>query len=120
MLPPDATPVVHLELHTPDGRGASDFYAELCRWQAERIDTGHGAYHALEMGRGLGGGIVECATPRSIWLPYVEVTDVTSATEQATRLGAKTLLAPREGPTGWRSVVTTPAGGEIALWQQKR
>jgi len=24
----------------------------------------------------------------------------------------------REGPAGWRSVIATPAGGEIALWQQ--
>jgi hypothetical protein len=30
------------------------------------------------------------------------------------------LLAPREGPAGWRSVVRTPAGGEIAFWQPKR
>jgi predicted enzyme related to lactoylglutathione lyase len=29
------------------------------------------------------------------------------------------LLAPREGPTGWRSVVATPEGGEIAFWQPK-
>jgi predicted enzyme related to lactoylglutathione lyase len=29
-------------------------------------------------------------------------------------------LSPREGPAGWRSVVATPAGGEIALWQPKR
>jgi predicted enzyme related to lactoylglutathione lyase len=30
------------------------------------------------------------------------------------------MLAPREGPAGWRSVVTTPEGGEIAFWQMKR
>jgi hypothetical protein len=29
------------------------------------------------------------------------------------------LLEPREGPAGWRSVVATPAGGEIAFSQQK-
>src|SRR4051794_25173858 len=120
MLPANATPVVHLELHTPDARRAGDFYAELCRWQAERVDTDHGAYRALELGRGLGGGIVECATTRSLWLPYVEVADIEAATEQAGRLGARTLLTPREGPSGWRSVVATAAGGEIALWQQKR
>jgi hypothetical protein len=34
-------------------------------------------------------------------------------------LGAGVLLPPREGPAGWRSVVATPAGGEIAFWQQK-
>jgi predicted enzyme related to lactoylglutathione lyase len=118
MLP--ATPVVHLELHTADGQEARDFYAELCRWQPERIETRHGSYLALEMGRGLGGGIVECATPRAIWLPYVEVRDVAEATARARDLGAATLLEPREGPAGWRSVVVSPAGGELAFWQQKR
>ena len=34
-------------------------------------------------------------------------------------LGARVLLEPREGPTGWRSVVATPAGGELALWRGK-
>ncbi len=36
------------------------------------------------------------------------------------RLGGSVLLGPREGPAGWRSVVETPAGGQIAFWQQKR
>jgi hypothetical protein len=29
----------------------------------------------------------------------------------------RVLLEPREGPFGRRSVVTSQAGGEIALWQ---
>ena len=113
-------PLVHLELHTADGRRAQTFYDELCGWQAERVRAGSGEYLALELGRGLGGGIVECATDRALWLPYVEVPDVVEATERAHALGAAVLLAPREGPVGWRSVVATPAGGEIALWQRKR
>lgn len=119
MLPPDATPVVHLELHTPNRAGASDFYASLCGWQPELLDAEHGVYQAVDMGRRLGGGIVECATRRPLWLPYVEVPDVAAATERARTLGAKILLAPREGPAGWRGVVATPAGGELAFWQQK-
>jgi predicted enzyme related to lactoylglutathione lyase len=55
-----------------------------------------------------------------VWLPYVEVPEVHAATERAHDLGAAVLLAPREGPAGWRSVVESPAGGEIAFWQQKR
>jgi predicted enzyme related to lactoylglutathione lyase len=112
--------VVHLELHTGDLRRAKAFYAELCGWKPERIDVPCGTYQALELGRGLGGGIVECGTPRPLWLPYVEVHDVHGATERARLRGASVLLEPREGPAGWRSVVATPAGGEIALWQQKR
>jgi predicted enzyme related to lactoylglutathione lyase len=29
-------------------------------------------------------------------------------------------LTPREAPYGWRSVVTTPDGGELGFWQPKR
>jgi predicted enzyme related to lactoylglutathione lyase len=113
-------PVVHLELHTGDLARARAFYGDLCSWPTERIGASGGSYLALELGNGLGGGIVECATRRSLWLPYVEVADVGDATDRARLLGASVLLEPREGPVGWRSVVGTPVGGEIAFWQPKR
>jgi predicted enzyme related to lactoylglutathione lyase len=112
-------PVVHLELHTGDLPRASLFYSELLSWRPERIEVGCRSYLALELGGGFGGGIVECATRRPVWLPYVEVDAIDEVTERAGRLGASVLLEPREGPAGWRSVVTTPAGGEIAFWQAK-
>jgi predicted enzyme related to lactoylglutathione lyase len=115
-----AKPVVHLELHTGDQPAARAFYAAMCGWRPERIDTPHGSYLALEMGRGVGGGIVECEAARALWLPYVAVGDVRRATERARSLGASIALEPREGPHGWRSVVATEAGGEIAFWQPKR
>ena len=108
-------PVVHLELHTGDRESARDFLERCCDWQPEPI----GSYLSLEMGRGLGGGIVQCQAGRPVWLPYVEVTDVHAATDGARCMGATVLLEPREGPMGWRSVVASPAGGEIAFWQPK-
>jgi predicted enzyme related to lactoylglutathione lyase len=113
-------PVVHLELHTGSRERARAFYAELFGWREEHVETGLRSYLALELGRGLGGGIVECATERALWLPYVEVPEITAATNAARASGATVLLEAREGPTGWRSVVATPAAGEIALWQPKR
>ena len=113
-------PVVHLELHTGDLAGAREFYAGLCDWRAERIEVQSGSYLSLAMGGELGGGIVECAARRPLWLPYVQVPDVREATDRARELGATVVLEPREGPAGWRSVVSTPAGGEIAFWQAKR
>jgi predicted enzyme related to lactoylglutathione lyase len=114
-----AHPVVHLELHTGDEAGARAFYRALCDWRTERIDAGCARYTALELGGGVGGGIVECPTPRPLWLPYVEVPAIGEATERADALGATVLLGPREGPAGWRSVVSAPSGGEIAFWQSK-
>ena len=114
-------PVVHLELHTNDLPSARDLYGELCGWTPDRVDTRHGSYLALDMGRRLGGGIVESSTAKPLWLPYVARSGTSaSATDRAVSLGASLLLAPREGPAGWRSVVSTPVGGEIAFWQQKR
>jgi predicted enzyme related to lactoylglutathione lyase len=114
------SPVVHLELHTNDLATASEVYADLCGWRPNRIDTRHGSYLALDMGPGVGGGIVECPAARSMWLPYVEVAEIRDATRRAAALGAMVLLDAREGPAGWRSVVATPSGGELAFWQPKR
>ena len=112
--------VVHLELHTHDLAAARAFYSELLDWPTEEIESRWGNYHALLLGDGLDGGIVECGAERATWLPYAKVQRVETATARARDLGASVLLDPREGPAGWRSVVWTPAGGEIALWQQKR
>jgi predicted enzyme related to lactoylglutathione lyase len=114
-----ANPVVHLELHTGNLPRACAFYEQLCRWRPEQVDAGCGTYLALEMGDGIGGGVVECRTQRPMWLPYVEVPEITEVTERARRLGASVLLDAREGPAGWRSVVAAPDGGEIAFWQPK-
>jgi hypothetical protein len=63
------------------------------------------------------------APPDAVWTgtleDYVEVSRIDEATDRARKLGAAVLLAPREGPAGWRSVIATPEAGEIALWQQK-
>jgi predicted enzyme related to lactoylglutathione lyase len=111
--------VVHLELHTGDLLAACDFYAGLCGWRAERMDVGAASYFALGLGGEIGGGVVECGIERPIWLPYVEVADVWGATGRARDLGASVLLEPREGPTGWRSVVSAAAAGQVAFWQAK-
>jgi len=111
--------IVHLELHTPDVGRARAFCADLCCWRAELIEHAVGSYHALRLGENLGGGLVECCIPRAVWLPYVEVARIDTATDLASRLGASVLLEPREGPAGWRSVIATREVGELALWQQK-
>lgn len=112
--------LVHLELHTHDLCGASTFYCQLLGWRTERLQCRSGSYHTLAFGGALDGGIVECGARRPTWLPYVEVKEIEAVTERGRALGAVVLLEPREGPAGWRSVLATGEGGEIALWQPKR
>ena len=122
MKPIPPKPVVHLELHTGDLERACAFFAQLCGWRPHRIDAGRSSYWALDGldGRFGGGGVVQCPGPQPLWLPYVEVDDVHEVTERARELGASVPLDPREGPLGWRSVVSAPAGGDVALWQPKQ
>lgn len=120
MRPASVNPVVHLELHTGNLSRACAFYTHLFGWRAERIRLGGGSYLALELGKGIEGGVVEEDGELSLWLPYVEVRDVVGATERAGELGATVRLEPREGPAGWRSVVEVPSGAAVALWQPKR
>jgi len=119
MAAPSRNPVVHLELHTGDPTAACGLYARLLGWRDEDVATAAGDYHALDVGGRLGGGVVECATRRPLWLPYVEVADIAAVTGHARALGVGIALEPREGPAGWRSVLATPAGAELALWQPK-
>jgi predicted enzyme related to lactoylglutathione lyase len=112
-------PVVHLELRTGDLPAASVFYATVLGWRPEWIETRAGSYLALDTGGEVGGGIAHSAAVQPLWLPYVAVDRIEEATERARRLGASVALEPRECPSGWRSVVSTPGGGEIALWQPK-
>jgi predicted enzyme related to lactoylglutathione lyase len=119
-VPSSKRPIVHLELHTGDLARACSFYEELCGWPSSVVSTAAGSYRAIDTGPALSGGVVECATSRPLWLPYVEVPSIAAATHRAGELGARVLLSPREGPAGWRSVVAAPSGGEIAFWQPKR
>ena len=99
---------------------ACSFYTQLFGWRAERIEACGASYLSLDLGPGIDGGIVEQNEGHAVWLPYVEVANLAEAIAHALVLGGSVVLDPREGPVGWRSVVATPAGGEIALWQPKQ
>ena len=119
MTRPLANPVVHLELRTDDLPGAGAFYTRLFDWRVETVHAGSRAYRALVLAEGIGGGLVEREGAPPSWLPYVEVADVDEVTARGRFLGAAVTVEPREGPAGWWSVLSVPAGAEIALWQPK-
>ncbi len=92
----------------------------MLAWRFERVRSRVGDYLALAVGPGIEAGVVEADANRAFWLPYVEVVDVAATAEEVSRLGAAVLLAPREGPAGWRAVVATRDGGPLGLWQPKQ
>ncbi|HEX6117078.1 MAG TPA: hypothetical protein VFY99_08245 [Solirubrobacterales bacterium] len=115
----EIAPVVHVELHTANLARACGFYTELFGWRPETVHLGAGSYQALRTREGIDAGVVEEEAEGPWWLPYVEVPCVARATERALALGGAIVLAPREGPAGWRAVVAAPGSGRIALWGPK-
>ena len=86
-----ANPFVHVELATTDLDKAKSFYRSLFDWKLNEMDMGGGhSYTMIEVGEGTGGGMMKHPMPGepSIWLAYVNVDDLASATEKAKSLGA--------------------------------
>ena len=120
MLVP-STPVVHLELHTGDLRARAGLLLAAVRLASR--PRRHAATARTTRSSSAAGSAAASSSARPtrpLWLPYVEVPEIGAATQRARDLGAAVLLEAREGPAGWRSVVATPAAGEIAFWQAKR
>ena len=76
-------------------------------WRRQLIQAGCGAYLALDLGGGFGGGIVQCGTARPLWLPYVEV-DQIKRPPTTPASSAPGCCWRRARPAGWRGVISAP------------
>jgi predicted enzyme related to lactoylglutathione lyase len=113
-------PFVHVELHTADIDKAKKFYSQLFAWQLEDVPMPGGTYTVIKPGKGTGGGMMQQRVPGapSSWLAYVEVDDITAATQKAKSLGAKITMDVMELPgIGWMSMLIDPTGAVLALWK---
>ncbi|HEX6137104.1 MAG TPA: VOC family protein [Casimicrobiaceae bacterium] len=115
-----ANPFVHVELHTKDLPKARQFYQSLFGWQLQDtpMPGGGGTYTMIDVGEGVGGGMMTDADAPPAWLAYVGVDDVRAKTAQAKSLGATVLQDVLQvGEYGTMSVIRDPSGATIALWQ---
>ena len=117
-----ANPFVHVELQSTDLGKAKEFYKGLFDWGLEDVPMPQGVYTMVNVGEGVGGGMMKNPVPNapSHWLAYVQVNDVTGSTEKAKGLGAKVLMEKTEVPEhGSFSVIQDPTGAVLGLWQGK-
>ena len=118
-----ANPFTHVELNTTDVDKAKKFYGQLFKWDLEDVPMpGGSSYTMIKPGKGTGGGILKHPMPGepSVWLAYVEVEDIGSATEKAKSLGATIVKNSVEVPgAGWLSIIVDPTGATLGLWKPK-
>lgn len=115
-------PFIHAELSTTNVPKAKAFYAKLFKWKLQDLPepTPGGAYTMIDVGEGVGGGIMQQMIPNagSAWMPYVLVSDIDDATRRAKKLRAKILkgVCEVEG-MGWLSIIEDPTGALLGLWE---
>ena len=116
-------PFVHVELETSDLEKAKAFYSKLFDWKLEPFPmAGGGEYTMIGVGEGTGGGMMKHPVPGapSMWLAYVLVDDIESATDKAKSLGATICKEVTEIPNaGWLSIIQDPTGAMLGLWKPK-
>ena len=119
-----ANPFVHVELETTDVAKAKSFYGKLFDWQLEDMPMGDGStYTLIGVGDGTGGGMMKSPLPggQSMWLAYILVDNVRTATRKARELGASLCKDVTEVPgMGWFSIFNDPTGAMLALWQPQK
>jgi predicted enzyme related to lactoylglutathione lyase len=115
-------PFVHLELNSTDVDKSKAFYGGLFDWELQDIPMGDMTYTTIRVGKGTGGGMMKHPMPGapSMWLAYVEVDDITAATQKAKSLGATLIKDVTEVPgMGWFSIIMDPTGAPLGMWKSK-
>jgi predicted enzyme related to lactoylglutathione lyase len=119
-----ANPFVHVELMTNDVGTAKEFFGKLFDWSFEDTTAaGDMACTMVRVGEGTGGGIMKNPMPNSgsMWVAYVEVDDVRTATAKVKSLGGAVMkdVTDIKG-MGSFSIITDPTGAMLGLWHSEK
>ncbi len=111
------------DLMTTDPQGAQGFYAKVAGWGLQPYnDLGAPYTMFTRAGVPIGGSMqlpddaVKMGAPAH-WLAYIGTPDVDKTVEKASKLGARTYVAPQDIPTvGRYAVMADPQGATIAFY----
>ena len=118
-----SNPFVHVELMSTDVGKAKAFYGKLFDWKLEDMDMGDMTYTMIKVGEGTGGGLMKNPMPNagSMWVAYVNVESLKTATAKAKSLGATVIKDQVEVKGGGSfSIITDPTGAMLGLWQTEK
>ena len=117
-----ANPFVHVELNTTDVAKAKSFYSQLFDWKLENLGADMGNYTIINVGDGVGGGMMKNPMPGapSMWLSYVLVDSIEATTKKVAALGGTVVKEKMEVPgMGWLAIIIDPTGAMLGLWKPK-
>ena len=108
------------ELNTSDVESAERFYTQLFDWDKDSYSENGLDCTLFKAGSQRIGGLVQNPFPKTspLWLSYIRVQNVDETMAKATKLGAKTLIAPSDVPNVGRiAVFEDLQGAALGLFQ---
>lgn len=116
-----ANPFVHCELMSTDPEKSQTFFSKMFDWKFQEMPSPDGTtYSIIKVGDGTGGGLMKNPIPGvpSMWVPYVLVDDLKTATTRLKELGAEVMKEFIEVPNmGSFTIFTEPTGAIMGLWE---
>lgn len=109
------------ELQTGDVEAAKAFYAAVCGWQSEAVNTDGGStYLIAKVGGEPVAGIMDASASApaqrpAVWLTYFSVHDCDTSVAKVRELGGSVIEARVESPQGPFGVVADPFGAVFAV-----
>ncbi len=110
----------HIELNTGDVAAAKAFYKKIFDWKLSDMPMGTMTYTMLDVGKGVGGGMMQKMAPEhpTQWVSYVEVASVRATIAKARDAGATVLVEYQPIPgTGAIGLFMDPSGAWLGLWE---
>jgi predicted enzyme related to lactoylglutathione lyase len=108
-------PVVHWEIACVNGPKQQVFYTELFGWKVNANNPMN--YGLVDTGGGINGGIFEPPAGKMAYVAlYVQVDDLQTYLDKATRLGGQVLMPPTPIPGGGQfAMFADPEGNKMGL-----
>lgn len=106
------------ELWTSDDKTALAFYESMFGFTHEAMNMGPMTYYVLKAGGRSRAGLCQSVNPaaKSMWLPYVAVSDCDETAKKVTRLAGEMLAPPTDIPgIGRFAICTDPTGAAVAF-----
>jgi len=106
-----------MEYVAEDLSTAAEFYHDVVGYAVERRRSGTSDYYVL-VSNGERAGMYATPAPqlKSVWLPYVRVSDPAALTARVKDLGGRVLLDPSSGVRGGSfAIIADPSGAVVAL-----
>jgi predicted enzyme related to lactoylglutathione lyase len=116
--------IVHFEIPANEPEKLTKFYSDLLGWKFQKASIPGPEYWLCDTGSeapGINGAVMKRQHPQQPWMNYVDVANLDTTIDKATKLGAQVALPKTPVPgVGAFACLIDPEGNIFGLWEQSQ